>query len=204
MQGANWARPDLDRRSAFRGVVFAGLAAFALAGCAAQPPEPRLTHRLSAQAIAAVRLDPAAAVATLNAYRAGKGLKPVRLDPALTAMAERQAKAMAAGNILSHDVAGAFPARLEQSGVDTWEAAENLGGGYMSLAEAFAGWRESPPHDANLRLSEGTRFGIAIAKNPDTQYGVYWAMEIAAEPAPSARSGGGGFMSLSGGATQRQ
>jgi Cysteine-rich secretory protein family len=163
--------------------VLAGLAA--LAGCAGEP-EPRLTHRLSPQAIAAVRLDPNAAVSALNAYRASKGLKTVRLDPALTAMAERQAKAMAAGNALSHDVAGAFPARLAESGIDTWKAGENLGGGYMSLAEAFAGWRESPGHDGNLLLPDGSRFGIAIAKNPDTQYGVYWAMEIAAEPSPAA------------------
>ena len=165
--------------------------ALALAGCAAQPPASPVTH-LSASAIAAVRLDPDAAVAALNAYRAEKGLKPVKLDPALTAMAEAQAKAMAAGNVLSHDVVGAFPTRLAAGGVDTWKAAENLGGGYMSLAEAMRGWRESPAHDANLLLAEGTRFGIAIAKNPETQYGVYWAMEIAADaarPAPSAREG---------------
>ena len=152
------------------------------------PPESR-THRLSARAIAAVSLDPTAAVASVNAYRARKGLGPVRLDPALTRMAQSQAEAMAAGNALSHDLAGAFPTRLEQSGVDTWKAAENLGGGYMSLAEAIAGWRESPAHDRNLLLPEATRLGIAIAKNPETEYGVYWAMEIAAPPSPSAPEG---------------
>ncbi len=174
----------------------------ALAGCAAESPEPRLTHARSAAAIAAVRLDPAAAVAALNTYRAGKGLRPVRLDPALTAMAERQAKAMATGNVLSHGVAGAFPTRLAESGIDTSKAGENLGGGYMSLAEAMTGWRESPAHDANLLITEGTRFGIAIAKNPDTQYGVYWAMEIADEPEPPTPHAAEAFMSLSGGVTQ--
>jgi uncharacterized protein YkwD len=180
-------------------LLVAGLAALSLAGCAAEPPEPRFA-RISAAALAAVRLEPAAAVAALNAYRAGKGLRPMRLDPALTAMAEAQAKAMAAGNVLSHDVAGAFPARLAANGIDTWKAAENLGGGYMSLAEAMKGWRESPAHNANLLLAEVTRFGIAIAKNPDTRYGVYWAMEIAAEPARPAPSADRAFMSLSGGA----
>jgi uncharacterized protein YkwD len=191
----------LENKSALRDLIVAGLAALGLAGCAAEPPEPRLAHH-SAAAIAAVRLDSAAAVAALNAYRAGKGLKPVRLDPALTAMADAQAKAMAAGNALSHDVAGAFPARLAASGIDTWKAGENLGGGYMSLAEVMAGWRESSAHNANLLIAEGTRFGIAIAKNPDTQYGVYWAMEIAAEPAPPTPHAEGSFMSLSGGAAQ--
>jgi len=193
-------RADLENKSALRDLFVAGLA-LALAGCAAEPPEPRLAHH-SAAAIAAVRLDPAAAAAALNAYRAGKGLKPVRLDPALTAMADAQAKAMAAGNVLSHDVAGAFPARLAESGIDAWKAGENLGGGYMSLAEAMTGWRESSAHNANLLLAEGRRFGIAIAKNPDTEYGVWWAMEIAAEPAPRAPRAEGAFMSLSGGAAQ--
>ena len=111
---------------------------------------------------------------------------------------------MKARNLLSHDVAGAFPTRLAESRVDTWKAAENIGGGYMSLGEAMAGWRESPAHDANLLLPEATRFGIAIAKNPDTQYGVYWAMEVAAEPAPATAHAAGAFMSLSGGATRPQ
>jgi uncharacterized protein YkwD len=170
------------RKARRHDLLVAGLTALSLAGCAAEAPEPRLA-RHSAAALAAVRLDPAAAVAALDSYRAGKGLRPVRLDPALTAMAEAQAKAMAAGNVLSHDVGGAFPARLAASGIHTWKAAENLGGGYMSLEEAMTGWRESSAHNANLLLGEGTRFGIAIAKSPDTQYGVYWAMEIAAEPA---------------------
>ena len=37
------------------------------------------------------------------------------------------------------------------------------------------------------RASHGlgaTRLGIAIAKDPRTHYGVYWAMELAAEPRP--------------------
>lgn len=194
-------RPDLANNSGVGTWVCGGLASLALAGCAGEP-EPRLTHRLSSQAIAAVQLDPNAAVSALSAYRVSRGLKAVRLDPALTAMAERQAKAMAAGNALSHDVAGAFSARLAESGIDTWKAGENLGGGYMSLAEAMMGWRESPGHDANLLIPEGTRFGIAIAKNPDTQYGIYWTMEIAAES--TTQHAEAPFVSVSGGASRLQ
>ncbi|MBV9288848.1 MAG: hypothetical protein JO288_13690, partial [Hyphomicrobiales bacterium] len=69
-------------------------ALLALAGCASAPQAP--VRSPSAAALAAVRLDPAVATAELNAYRASRGLKPVRLDPALEAMAERQAQAMAA------------------------------------------------------------------------------------------------------------
>ena len=174
-------------------------AALALAGCAAEPPMPRLAQR-SAQAIAAVRLDPAAVASALNAYRASKGLKPVRLEPALIAMAERQAQAMAAGAQVSHDVAGAFPARLAASGVDAAAAGENLGAGYMSFEEALAGWRASPGHDANLLMAEATRFGVALAKNPDASYGTFWAMEMAAEPPAAAAKAGAPFLPLSGSA----
>ena len=164
-------------------------AAIALAGCAAGTHETQ-QRPWSANELAAVRLDPSAAVADLNAYRAGKGLTPVRLDPALTAVAEGQARAMASADSLSHDAGGSFPSRLAATGIDATEAGENLGGGYMSVSEAMNGWRHSPGHDANLLMPGASRFGIAIAKNANTQYGVYWAMEIAAEPRPAAGQGG--------------
>ena len=189
----------LGRKTRLLGAI---LSALAVAGCAVGVQEAGPRRALTAAQLAAVRLDPAAATAALNAYRAGKGLKPVRLDPALTVIAERQAKAMAAGDALSHEVAGGFPSRLAEGGVDATEAGENLGGGYMSLAEAMAGWRGSPGHDANLLIPAATRFGIALAKNPETQYGVYWAMEIAAEPRPRPPAGEGPFMSLSGSASE--
>jgi uncharacterized protein YkwD len=105
-----------------------------------------------------------------------------RLDPALNAMAQRQANAMVAANELSHDVDGGFTGRVLAAGIDTPSAAENLGGGYMSIAEAFEGWRSSPAHNANLLMPRATRFGIAIAKDARTSLRVYWAMELAAPP----------------------
>jgi len=162
--------------------------AIALAGCVATTQQAQ-RRAWSAKELAAVRLDPSAAAADLNAYRASKGLKPVRLDPALTAMAEAQARAMAAADALSHDAGGSFPSRLAGSGIGATEAGENLGGGYMSLSEAMNGWRQSPGHDANLLLASASRFGIAIAKNANTQYGVYWAMEVAGEPRPAMAGG---------------
>ena len=63
-------------------------------------------------------------MAAITAYRASHGLGPVRLDPALTAMAQRQADAMVAANTLSHTVAGAFTTRLASAGIETTEAGE--------------------------------------------------------------------------------
>ncbi len=168
------------RRSRLSALSFS----LALSGCVGDALDSDPIDPHAVRDVAAVRLDPAAAAAALNAYRAGHGLGPTRLDPKLTAMAQRQADAMVAANTMSHDVAGSFSSRLAAAGVDMTEAGENLGGGYYSLAEAMTGWRNSPGHNANLLMANATRLGIAIAKDPRTHYGVYWAMELAAEPRP--------------------
>jgi len=171
-----------------------------LAGCGGE--EPLRSGSIApnvARQVAAVHLDPAAATAALNAYRASHGLAAVRLDPTLTAMAQRQADAMVASNEMSHNVAGSFTARLLATKLDTPRAAENLGGGYYSLEEALAGWRASPEHNANLLMPQAARFGIAIAKDPRTQFRVYWAMELAAEPEKPKSGGEAGLTSTLGG-----
>ncbi len=162
--------------------AIAPLLALALAACGEEGLRTGPIDARVLRSVASVHVDPAAAAAMLNAYRASRGLGPVRLDPALTAMAQRQADAMVAANALSHDVGGNFPSRLAGAGVDASEAGENLGGGYYSTEEALAGWRGSPEHDANLLIARATRFGIAVAKDARTQYRAYWAMEVAADP----------------------
>jgi hypothetical protein len=176
-------------RGRFALVALAG--ALLLAACGEVPLAPidsRLARRLDN-----VRLDPGAAESAINAYRSSRSLKPLRLDPALTAMAQRQADAMVAGDALSHGVGGPFPTRLAAAGIVTTEAGENLGAGYFSLDEAMTGWRGSAEHDANLRMPGFTRMGVAIAKSPNTHYGVYWALELAADqqrPSDALRTGG--------------
>lgn len=177
------------------------LTALLLAGCAgapkdAGPPSPRRLERL-----AAVKVEPAEAVRILNAYRAGKGLGPVRLDPALTAMAQRQADAMAAGDNLSHDAAGSFTARVHGAGLDAARAAENLGAGYFSTQEAFDGWKKSSGHEANLSMPQATRIGIALAKNPQTRFGAWWTLVLAGEPEKRREMSAGPLVPVRGGGT---
>jgi hypothetical protein len=199
---SGWQRKGRPVELLIRHPLFLAIVALMLAGCVSAPesPPPRAP---SAAALAAVRLDPAAATADLNAYRASRGLKPVKLDPALSAVAGRQAEAMATSGEISHDVAGAFPARLAAGGIDAARAGENLGGGYMSFAEALAGWRASAGHDANLLMTEARRFGVALAKSPSPGYGTFWAMEVAAEPNASTKAGAP-LPSLSGSAARPQ
>lgn len=156
--------------------------AFLAAGCAGDserttPLSPQASRKLDE-----VRLDAAEAGRILNAYRASRGLGAMRPDPTLMAMAQHQADAMANANSLSHSVGGSFDARVNRAGLDSVRAAENLGSGYYSTQEAFDGWKKSSGHNANLLMPEATRYGIALAKNPNSQYRAWWALVVAAEP----------------------
>jgi uncharacterized protein YkwD len=159
-----------------------GLAfAIVLAGCADtyKPPEQPSFYRSLAQPGA--QLDAAAAASMISGYRANNGLPAVTLDPALMQLAEAQASEMARRDKLDHDVRKPFVARLKASGYDAKTAAENIGAGYHTLAEAFSGWRDSPSHKKNMLLKGATRIGIAAVYTPKSKYKVYWAL-ILAEP----------------------
>jgi uncharacterized protein YkwD len=126
------------------------------------------------------QVDAATAASMISGYRTNNGLTPVTVDPELMKMAEAQAQAMASRDKLDHDAISTFRDRLKQ-GYRARTAAENVGAGYHTLAEAFSGWRDSPPHRANMLLSGATRMGIATAYSPKSKFKVFWAL-ILAEP----------------------
>src|SRR5262249_47205344 len=55
---------------------------------------------------------------TISRYRLTHGLSAVKTDPQLTAIAERQAKAMAASGVMDHNVAGSFAPRISRAPTD--------------------------------------------------------------------------------------
>jgi uncharacterized protein YkwD len=132
-------------------------------------------------------LDAAAAASMITGYRANNGLPAVTLDPELMRVAQAQADVMAKRDKLDHSVGKPFAVRLKQSGYDAKAAAENISAGYHTLAEAFSGWRDSPPHRANMLLKGATRIGIAAVYTPRSKYKVYWALVLAQ---PDERKGG--------------
>ena len=91
--------------------------------------------------------------AMISQYRREHGLSAVKTDPQLTAIAERQAQAMAATGIMDHSVAGSFRSRI--AGARTGAAAENIAVGSKSWAETFRMWQKSPGHNANLSAIRG-------------------------------------------------
>jgi uncharacterized protein YkwD len=158
-----------------------GAAALVLAGCAAeyQPAGQPSFYLNLAQPGAS--LDADAAASMISGYRANNGLPPVMLDPQLMELAKAQTAAMAKRDKLDHNAGKPFVQRLRVSGYTAKTAAENIGAGYHTLAEAFSGWRDSPPHRENMLLKGATRMGIAAVYTPASKYKVYWTL-ILAEP----------------------
>ena len=99
--------------------------------------------------------------------------------PRLMKLAEQQSEAMAKRNKLDHDVKGPLEKRLGASGYPAKLAVENVSAGYHTLAEAFSGWRDSPPHKANMLKNGVTKLGIAAIYAPNTKYKVFWTLILA-------------------------
>ncbi len=156
------------------------LALAMLGGCSGfqTPEQPSFYRDLSEPG---AQLDGEAAASMISGYRKNNGLPEVTLDPDLTRMAQAQAEFMAKRDKLEHNIKTPFVARLKASGYSAMRAAENIGAGYHTLAEAFSGWRDSAPHRANMLLPGATRIGIAAVPAPASKYQVYWAL-IIAEP----------------------
>ena len=153
------------------------LALLALAACAYVPKsEPSMFRNLARPDAV---LDAAEAAKMISGFRVHEGLPPVTLDPELMRMAQAQAEQMARRNRLDHNVGKSFATRLKASGFDAARAAENIGAGYHTLAEAFSGWRNSAPHRANMLLAGATRMGIAAVYAPHSKYKVFWSLELA-------------------------
>jgi uncharacterized protein YkwD len=156
------------------------IALLALAGCAgeSEPPAEQPTfYRSLASPVA--QLDAAAAASMISGYRQNNGLGAVTLDPLLMQLAQTQASGMAAHDKLDQDGKGAFAKRMKAAGFDPKVTVENISAGYHTLAEAFSGWRDSPPHRANMLKAGVTRIGIAAVYTPTSKYKVYWALILA-------------------------
>ena len=95
-------------------------------------------------------VDPAAAASMISGYRSNNGLGPVSVDPDLMRMANEQAIAMAQHDTINHHIGKPFKERVGNSPFANVVVVENVSAGYHTLAEAFSGWRDLPPHRANL------------------------------------------------------
>ena len=149
-----------------------------LAGCAAEAPVETPAMYVN-MAEPGAHLDSVADASMISQYRQNNGLGSVAVDPDLMKLAEAQSGAMAAQNKLDHDVRAPLAKRLSGGGYPATVAVENVSAGYHTLAEAFSGWRDSPPHKANMLKSGVTKLGIAASYAPNTKYKVFWTLILA-------------------------
>ena len=143
---------------------------FGVSGEEAAPERPR------SQAF-----DPAEAQKLVNAYRAQKGLKPLRLNPKLSEAARRHSEDLAKSDRISHfgsDGSDAWE-RVRKTGYGARMTAENVGTGQQSVEEVFRGWQKSRDHNANLLLKDADEMGVAMVYNPDSQFKTFWTMVVA-------------------------
>jgi uncharacterized protein YkwD len=158
-------------------VLVGGAALCGCAGSSAPPPDQPSFYRSMAQPD--VTVDAAAAASMISGYRDNNGLGAVVVDPELMRFASEQAHAMAARDKMDHDAARPFAERIRNAGLSNGVAVENISAGYHTLAEAFSGWRDSPPHRANMLNRSVARMGIAAVYAPDSKYKVFWALVLA-------------------------
>ena len=161
-------------------LVCGALSLAALGGCSNNGPLPTGQPSFYIDlATTDATLDANAAQSMISGYRGNNGLNAVTLDPELMKLAADQARTMAAKDKLDHDVGRPFQDRIQRSGFDAAVAVENIGAGYHTLAEAFSGWRDSPPHRANMLNGNVTKMGIAAAYAPQSKYKVFWSLILA-------------------------
>ena len=127
-------------------------------------------------------LDVEQARLLINAYRKQHGLKPVELNSQLTSAAKDHARDLAKWDRISHYGSdGSNPwDRVKRSGYNPRVAAENVGTGQASMDEVMKGWRESDGHNKNLLLPDATQMGIALVRDPKTEFKTFWALVMGA------------------------
>jgi uncharacterized protein YkwD len=133
-------------------------------------PSLVFSKSLAASAMAA---DYAGAI---SAYRRAHGLPAVQLDSRLSAVALKQAQAMASTGTVSHSAGGNFTTRVAP--LRKSRAAENIGAGFLTFAEMLKQWEDSTGHRENLLMAGARRVGVAAVDNPKSPYRKFWAMVI--------------------------
>jgi uncharacterized protein YkwD len=158
-------------------IMLLGLSA--LAGCMGEAGPPALPSFYVSMADEGAAVDAATAASMISGYRGNNGLGAVEVDPELMRMAMDHARTMAAKDKVDRAAGREFTGRLANAGFDGKGAVENVSAGYHTLAEAFSGWRDSPPHRANMLKGGVNRLGIAAVYAPQSKYKVFWALIMA-------------------------
>jgi uncharacterized protein YkwD len=157
-----------------RRLILLGSGPLVLAACSTEPtrgPRPSFYQDLS---LPGTSVDVPKAADMISGYRLNNGRGPLTVNPRLIEVAAAHAQSMASADQVSSG--DGVMARLGRAGIKPARAVENVSAGYLTLAEAFSGWRDSPPHKANMLDPAVTQLGLAIATRPGSKYRVFWCL----------------------------
>lgn len=126
------------------------------------------------------QLNPESARDLINAYRKQNGLRPLKINAALTDAAKNHSRDLSKWDRISHFGSdGSSPwDRVKRTGYGAKLAAENVGTGQVTFEEVLKGWKDSPGHNKNLLLADAEHMGIALVHEPKTEFKTFWTLVI--------------------------
>jgi uncharacterized protein YkwD len=106
----------------------------------------------------------------------------VKWNQKLASAAFNHARDMAMSNVLSHTGSdgSTVRTRVEKGGYYWGIVAENIAAGRQTSETVVSLWLDSAGHCANLMKPGITEIGAACFRNPESKYGTYWALVMAA------------------------
>jgi uncharacterized protein YkwD len=112
-------------------------------------------------------LDPQAALAEINAFRAKYGRHALVLDARLSRAATMQSKDQAGRGSIGHrgSDGSTIMDRAKRAGYHPRIVAENVSWGHKSFSEVMYVWETSSSHRKNLLLPNVGAVGVAMAKS---------------------------------------
>jgi len=143
-----------------------------------EPPGIEPANEAGAAPLAAAATAPRDdLVALVNGYRDVNRLTPLAVSPILSRAAQAKAEAMAVQGVMAHELGGVT---AKQNAVNHGYPAQHYGGenilwGQATAALAFAAWRDSPPHRANMLSTLHTAIGVGGPATANTKIRNAWA-----------------------------
>ncbi|MBF2046281.1 MAG: CAP domain-containing protein [Leptolyngbya sp. IPPAS B-1204] len=123
-------------------------------------------------------------VALVNVQRQQIGLKPLRLNPFLTASAQAHSQDMALNDFFGHQGSNGSTAdqRILAAGYNYATLGENIGAGFSTPEGVMRAWMESPPHRGNILHPALEEIGVGfyfLENDPgDANFRYYWTQNF--------------------------
>ena len=133
----------------------------------------------------------------INQYRQNSGLGTLLLSDTISDASTKHSSDMAKYNFFDHNTVRSdyFPTgstpwdRLRLCGYNyNTDMGENIAAGYSSAQSVFAGWKNSPGHNANMLNPDFRVIGIGLVTGGS--YGQYWTTDFGGYIDPTAHGPG--------------